>query len=234
MKYTLLNVALLAFFFSIYTQSLAQSPESNQEAQTESLVDTNPVDEESPKIPIAEANGPALDEIPTSSSDAALTTASEEAIAETESSMAETSIAEPVIAEQADAIQQQVFHVIIGSFSDFSNAKKRTAELEDQGLMAPSIIQSDKGVYRVSYIRFYSKDEAYQESARLKEKFDIGSWVLIEDSSNRAQELYKDPNPQPAKPAFKPKPKKKQRPVNNSQPKETQEEDNTYLNEFGF
>ncbi|RMG70051.1 MAG: hypothetical protein D6722_09190, partial [Bacteroidetes bacterium] len=69
------------------------------------------------------------------------------------------------------------FHVIVGSFGDEANARKRMAELEKLGLH-PVLLPTGTGTYRVSGVQFLGKASALQAMKEIKSAHNIDGWIL--------------------------------------------------------
>lgn len=76
------------------------------------------------------------------------------------------------------AIKSSNFEVIIGSFSDESNAKKLIKKLSKKSLKARQLAFIKK-LYRVSAGKFTRKENAIEYQKTIKQKFKISSWILI-------------------------------------------------------
>lgn len=70
------------------------------------------------------------------------------------------------------------FEVIIGSFSDESNAKKLIKNLSEKSFKARQLAFVKK-LFRVSAGKFSNKENAIEYQNTIKKKFKISSWILI-------------------------------------------------------
>ena len=70
------------------------------------------------------------------------------------------------------------FEVIIGSFSDESNAKKLIRKLSKKSFKVRQLPFFNK-FFRVSAGKFSSKENAIEYQNTIRKKFKISSWILI-------------------------------------------------------
>ena len=76
------------------------------------------------------------------------------------------------------AVKTVSFEVIIGSFSDESNAKKLIKNLSKKSFKARQLAFVKK-LFRVSAGKFSNKENAIEYQNTIKKKFKISSWILI-------------------------------------------------------
>ena len=77
-----------------------------------------------------------------------------------------------------NVVQPISFEVIIGSFSDESNAKKLIKNLSKKSFKARQLAFV-KNLFRVSAGKFSNKENAIEYQNIIKKKFKISSWILI-------------------------------------------------------
>ena len=76
-----------------------------------------------------------------------------------------------------DSIPSISFEVIVGSFSEESNAKKLISKFKKKSLKARQLASAKK-YFRVSAGKFYNKENALEFQKKIKKKFKISSWIL--------------------------------------------------------
>ena len=87
----------------------------------------------------------------------------------------ETILSNPV---SNKVVNSSSFEVIIGSFSDESNAKKLIKKLSKKSFKARQLAYVNK-LFRVSAGKFSSKENAIEYQNTIRKKFKISSWILI-------------------------------------------------------
>ena len=87
----------------------------------------------------------------------------------------ETILSKPV---SNKVVKSSSFEVIVGSFSDESNAKKLIKKLSKKSFKARQLAFVNK-FFRVSAGKFSSKENAIEYQNTISKKFKISSWILI-------------------------------------------------------
>lgn len=77
-------------------------------------------------------------------------------------------------------ISTTMYSVIAGTFRNKSYANRKIKSLKQQGYNAAIAELNPKGMFRVAYGRFYSKDEAIKLLYHLKYKLNKDAWYLVE------------------------------------------------------
>ena len=84
----------------------------------------------------------------------------------------------PLKSVSKNVVKPISFEVIIGSFSDESNAKKLIKNLSEKSFKARQLAFVKK-LFRVSAGKFSNKENAIEYQNIIKKKFKISSWILI-------------------------------------------------------
>lgn len=78
---------------------------------------------------------------------------------------------------QPEALPLRNYHIIIGSFSNETNARHLAGELSDKGWNA-TVVESSRGMYRVSMAAYANKSEALKELYKVREEQNSAAWLL--------------------------------------------------------
>lgn len=70
------------------------------------------------------------------------------------------------------------FHIIAGCFGDYKNAERLAAKLRKKGFSS-GIIDQNKGLYRVAFQSFTTREEALSVLASVKKDQNPNAWLLV-------------------------------------------------------
>jgi nucleoid DNA-binding protein len=92
-----------------------------------------------------------------------------------------TTVALPHI-KNISPVGHKQFFVIAGCFQYLNNAESLVGQLKKQGFVSASIVDTSKGLYRVSFGEFYSRNEADDVLAKVRASHNPSSWILTKNN----------------------------------------------------